>query len=106
MLGRGVRGLQRNQPMIRPRRSLLYMPGSNARAIEKARSLPADGIILDLEDAVAPEAKADARKQVAEAVKAGGFGAREVFVRVNGIDTPWHADDMNAAAHAAPDAIL
>jgi citrate lyase subunit beta/citryl-CoA lyase len=91
---------------IRPRRSVLYMPGSNARAIEKARSLPADGIILDLEDAVAPEAKADARKQVAEAVKAGGFGAREVFVRVNGIDTPWHADDMNAAAHAAPDAIL
>ena len=82
------------------------MPGSNARAIEKARTLPADGIILDLEDAVAPDAKADARKQVAEAVKAGGFGAREVFVRVNGIDTPWHADDLTAAAHAAPDAIL
>ena len=91
---------------IRPRRSVIYLPGSNARAIEKARSLPADGIILDLEDAVAPDAKADARKQVAEAVKASGFGAREVFVRVNGIDTPWHADDMNAAAHAAPDAIL
>jgi citrate lyase subunit beta/citryl-CoA lyase len=91
---------------IRPRRSVLYMPGSNARAIEKARSLPADGIILDLEDAVAPDAKADARKQVAEAVKAGGFGAREVFVRVNGLDTAWHADDLNAAAHAAPDAIL
>ncbi|MDQ2954858.1 MAG: CoA ester lyase, partial [Pseudomonadota bacterium] len=91
---------------LRPRRSVLYLPGSNARAIEKARSLPADGIILDLEDAVAPDAKADARKQVVEAVKAGGFGAREVFVRVNGIDTPWHADDMNAAAHAAPDAIL
>ena len=91
---------------IRPRRSVLYLPGSNARAIEKARSLPADGIILDLEDAVAPDAKADARKQVADAVKAGGFGAREVFVRVNGIDTPWHADDMSAAAHAAPDAIL
>ena len=91
---------------IRPRRSVLYMPGSNARAIEKARSLPADGIILDLEDAVAPDAKADARKQVAEAVKAGGFGAREVFVRVNGLDTSWHADDLSAAAHAAPDAIL
>jgi citrate lyase subunit beta/citryl-CoA lyase len=91
---------------IRPRRSVLYLPGSNARAIEKARGLPADGIILDLEDAVAPDAKADARKQVAKAVKAGGFGTREVFVRVNGIDTPWHADDMNAAAHAAPDAIL
>ena len=91
---------------IRPRRSVLYMPGSNARAIEKARSLPADGVILDLEDAVAPEAKEQARAQVAAAVKAGGFGAREVFIRVNGIDTPWHADDFSAAAHAGPDAIL
>jgi citrate lyase subunit beta/citryl-CoA lyase len=91
---------------IRPRRSVLYMPGSNARAIEKARALPVDGIILDLEDAVAPEAKEQARHQVVEAVRAGGFGAREVFVRVNGIDTPWHADDLNAAAHAGPDAIL
>jgi citrate lyase subunit beta/citryl-CoA lyase len=91
---------------IRPRRSVLYMPGSNARAIEKARTLPVDGVILDLEDAVAPEAKEAARRRVAEAVKAGGFGAREVFVRVNGIDTPWHADDMYAAAQAAPDAIL
>ena len=91
---------------VRPRRSVLYMPGSNARAIEKARSLPADGVILDLEDAVAPDAKMEARKQVAEAVKAGGFGAREVFVRVNAIDTPWHAEDLNAAAHAAPDGIL
>jgi citrate lyase subunit beta/citryl-CoA lyase len=90
----------------RPRRSVLYMPGSNARAIEKARTLPADGVILDLEDAVAPEAKADARNQVMEAVKAGGFGTRQVFVRVNAIDTPWHADDLSAAAHAAPDAIL
>jgi citrate lyase subunit beta/citryl-CoA lyase len=91
---------------IRPRRSVLYMPGSNARAIEKARTLPADGVILDLEDAVAPEAKDQARQQVVEAVKAGGFGGREVFIRVNGIDTPWHADDLNAAAHAGPDAIL
>lgn len=91
---------------MRPRRSVLYMPGSNARALEKARSLPADGVILDLEDAVAPDAKVAARKQVAEAVKAGGFGAREVFIRVNAIDTPWHAEDLNAAAHAAPDAIL
>ena len=91
---------------FRPRRSVLYMPGSNARAIEKARSLPVDGVILDLEDAVAPDAKAQARQQVAHAVKAGGFGAREVFIRVNGIDTPWHADDLNAAAHAAPDGIL
>ena len=91
---------------IRPRRSVLYMPGSNARAIEKARTLPADGIIIDLEDAVAPDAKPQARQQVAEAVKAGGFGAREIFIRVNGLDTPWHADDMSAAARAAPDAIL
>jgi citrate lyase subunit beta/citryl-CoA lyase len=91
---------------IRPRRSVLYMPGSNTRAIEKARTLPADGIIIDLEDAVAPDAKAEARVQVLEAVKAGGFGAREVFIRVNGIDTPWHADDMAAAARSAPDAIL
>jgi citrate lyase subunit beta/citryl-CoA lyase len=91
---------------IRPRRSVLYMPGSNARAIEKARTLPADGIVLDLEDAVAPEAKEAARRQVMEAVKAGGFGSREVFVRVNGIDTEWHADDLAAAAQTGPDAIL
>ena len=91
---------------FRPRRSVLYMPGSNARALEKAKTLAADGIILDLEDSVAPEAKEVARQQVVDAVKAGGFGAREVFIRVNGIDTPWHADDLTAAAHAAPDAIL
>jgi citrate lyase subunit beta / citryl-CoA lyase len=91
---------------IRPRRSVLYMPGSNARALEKAKTLPADGVIFDLEDSVAPDAKEAARDQVCAAVKAGGFGAREVFVRVNAIDTPWHADDLTAAAHAAPDAIL
>jgi citrate lyase subunit beta/citryl-CoA lyase len=91
---------------IRPRRGVLYMPGSNARALEKAKTLPVDGVILDLEDAVAPDAKAAAREQVVAAVKAGGFGAREVFIRVNGIDTPWFADDLNAAISAAPDAIL
>ena len=91
---------------IRPRRSILYMPGSNARALEKAKTLPADGVILDLEDSVAPEAKEAARQQVTDAVKAGGFGAREVFIRVNGVDTPWHADDLAAAAHAVPDAIV
>jgi citrate lyase subunit beta/citryl-CoA lyase len=91
---------------IRPRRSVLYMPGSNARAIEKARTLPADGIILDLEDAVAPDAKVAAREQVTAAVKAGGFGSREVFIRVNGLGTPWHSDDVTAAAGAAPDGIL
>ena len=91
---------------IRPRRSVLYMPGSNARAIEKARTLPCDGIILDLEDAVAPDAKEAARRQVVEAVRAGGFGHREVFIRINGIDTPWSVDDLDAAVAAAPDAIL
>src|SRR5487761_2305598 len=91
---------------VRPRRSVLYMPGSNARALEKAKTLAADGVILDLEDSVAPDAKDTARRQVVDVVKAGGFGTREVFIRVNGVDTPWHADDLSAAAHAAPDAIL
>lgn len=91
---------------IRPRRSVLYMPGSNARALEKAKTLAADGVILDLEDSVAPDAKEAARQQVADVVKAGGFGKREVFIRINGVDTPWHADDLSAAADAAPDAIL
>src|SRR3977135_402802 len=91
---------------IRPRRSVLYMPGSNARAIEKARSLPADAIILDLEDSVAPDGKAAARQQVADAVIAGGFGAREVIVRINGLDTEWWLDDLNAVAKAKPDAVL
>ena len=91
---------------LRPRRSCLYMPGSNARALEKSRSLPADTLILDLEDAVAPDAKAMARNQVTEAVKAGGFGRREVVIRVNGLTTPWGPEDMAAAAAAAPDAIL
>jgi citrate lyase subunit beta / citryl-CoA lyase len=68
--------------------------------------LSADGVILDLEDSVAPEAKETARLQVVDVVKAGGFGAREVVIRVNGVDTPWHADDLSAAAHAAPDVIL
>src|SRR3974390_1296413 len=91
---------------IRPRRSVLYMPGSNARALEKARSLPADALILDLEDAVAPDAKALARRQVAEAVKAKGFGKREVIVRINALSTAWGTDDLTAAVEAGPDAIL
>ena len=90
---------------IRPRRSLLYMPGSNARAMEKARELPADGVILDLEDAVAPDAKAKARELIIAALKQGGFGRREVIVRINGLDTPWWQDDLAVAA-ANPDAIL
>src|SRR5579872_209238 len=83
---------------VRPRRSVLYMPGSNARAIEKARELPADGIILDLEDAVAPEAKVMAREQIRKALEKGGFGDREVFVRINGLDTRWWVDDLHAVA--------
>ena len=86
---------------IRPRRSVLYMPGSNARALDKAKTLPVDAVILDLEDSVAPDAKDAARRQVVEAVKTGGFGMREVCIRINGVDTPWHADDLSAAAHAA-----
>jgi citrate lyase subunit beta / citryl-CoA lyase len=91
---------------IRPRRSVLYMPGSNARAIEKAKTLPVDAVILDLEDSVAPDAKEAARKQVVEAVKAGGFGGREVMMRINALDTPWGSDDLTAAVAAAPDIIL
>jgi citrate lyase subunit beta / citryl-CoA lyase len=91
---------------IRPRRSVLYMPGSNARALEKAKTLPADCLILDLEDAVAPDAKTTARQQVADAVTAGSFGSREVIVRINGLDTTWGADDLAAAVAARPDAIL
>lgn len=91
---------------IRPRRSILYLPGSNARALEKARSLPVDGLILDLEDAVAPEAKDEARRQLAEAVRAGGFGRREIVIRVNGLETPWGRDDVSAVAGIGADAIL
>lgn len=92
--------------MIRPRRSLLFMPGSNARALEKARNLPADGIILDLEDSVAPEAKAGARDQIAQAIAAKGFGKREVLIRVNPLDTPWSTDDIGMAGRARPDGIV
>jgi citrate lyase subunit beta / citryl-CoA lyase len=91
---------------VRPRRSVLYMPGSNARALEKARDLPADGLILDLEDAVAPEAKAQARAAIVKALRQGGFGDREVMVRINGLDTRWWVEDLNAVAEARPDAVL
>ena len=91
---------------MKPRRSVLFMPGSNARALEKARTLPADALILDLEDAVAPEAKAAARARVLDAVRAGGYGPREVIVRVNAPGTPWAAEDLAAVAHAPVDAVL
>jgi citrate lyase subunit beta/citryl-CoA lyase len=92
--------------MIRPRRSLLFMPGSNARALEKARNLHADVLILDLEDSVAPDAKALARDQIAQAIAAKGFGKREVWIRTNSLDTPWFADDVAMAGKARPDGIL
>jgi len=90
----------------RPRRSILYMPGSNARALEKAKTLAADGLILDLEDAVAPDAKETARQQVCDAVQAGGYGMRELVIRVNGLSTPWGYDDIAAASKTNADAIL
>ena len=91
---------------VRPRRSVLYMPGSNARALEKARELPADGVILDLEDAVAPEAKGAARELIKKTLEKGGFGDREVMVRINGLDTRWWVDDLHVVADARPDAVL
>ncbi len=91
---------------FRPRRSVLYMPSSNERALEKAKSLPVDGLILDLEDAVAPDAKETARTQACAAASSGDYGRREVTIRVNARDTRWHADDMAAACAAGPDAIV
>lgn len=91
---------------IRPRRSCLYMPGSNARALEKAKTLAADVLIFDLEDAVAPDAKDNARKMTAEAVSASGYGAREVIIRINALDTEWGEADLAAAIKAGPDGIL
>jgi len=90
---------------VRPRRSVLYMPGSNARALEKGRDLPADGLILDLEDAVAPEAKVQARDAVVKALRQG-FGEREVLVRINGLDTRWWVEDIDVVAAVRPDAVL
>ncbi|MBS0528013.1 MAG: CoA ester lyase [Proteobacteria bacterium] len=92
--------------MIRPRRSLLFMPGSNPRALAKAPHLPADGIILDLEDSVAPDAKALAREQIAKTIAAGGFGRREIIIRINALDSPWWRDDLAMAAKTKPDGIL
>jgi citrate lyase subunit beta/citryl-CoA lyase len=91
---------------FRPRRSVLYMPGANARALEKARTLNADCLILDLEDSVAPEAKEEARRQVTAAVAQGGYGRREVVIRINGPETPWGDDDLKAAAQTTADAVL
>jgi citrate lyase subunit beta/citryl-CoA lyase len=91
---------------LRPRRSVLYMPGANERALEKAAGLPADALILDLEDAVAPDAKVEARDRVCEAAASGRYGQREVVIRANGIGTPWHDDDLRAIAQAGPAGVL
>jgi citrate lyase subunit beta/citryl-CoA lyase len=91
---------------LRPRRSVLYMPGANERALEKAKGIPADSLILDLEDAVAPDAKADARVRVCAAVQSGEYGAKELTIRINGLGTDWHEADLAAAAAAGPDGIL
>ena len=91
---------------VRPRRSVLYMPGANAKALAKATTLPADALILDLEDSVAPDAKSMARAQVCDAVRAGGFGRREVVIRINAASSPWGGADLEAAIAAGPDAIL
>jgi citrate lyase subunit beta / citryl-CoA lyase len=93
-------------PAVHPRRSVLYMPGSNARALDKAKTLAADGLIFDLEDAVAPDAKAGAREQVCAALRAGGYGERETVIRVNALATPWGYADLAAAARAGADAVL
>ena len=91
---------------LRPRRSVLYMPGANERALAKAETLPADALILDLEDAVAPDAKAEARDRVCEAAASDRYGRREVTIRINGIGTPWHDDDLRAVAAAGPAAVV
>jgi citrate lyase subunit beta/citryl-CoA lyase len=92
--------------MVRPRRSVLYVPGDNERALEKAKKLPTDSIIIDLEDSVAPSNKEFARQQAVAVIREGGFGAREAVLRVNPIETPWGMADLHAAIAAAPDAIL
>ncbi len=93
-------------PTLRPRRSVLYLPGNKSRALEKGRTLPADVLILDLEDAVGPDAKTESRTAVCEAVLSGGYGPREVVVRINGLDTDWHDDDLAAVARTNADGVL
>ena len=93
-------------PDLRPRRSVLYLPATNTRALQKARTLACDTVVLDLEDSVAPEAKAAARDQVRAALAEGGFGRREVVVRCNGLDTSWGEADLETLSRCAPDAVL
>ncbi len=93
-------------PTPRPRRSVLYLPGNKPRALEKGKTLPADVLIFDLEDAVGPDAKADSRTRVCEAISAGGYGRREIVVRVNGLGTEWHDEDVAAVARSNADGVL
>lgn len=90
----------------RPRRSALYMPGANARALEKGREVPADVLIMDVEDGVAPEAKEEARARIVAMLAGGGYGRREIGVRINGVGTPWHEEDVMAFARSGADAIV
>jgi len=89
-----------------PRRSVLYMPGANARALEKAKDIPADSLIFDLEDAVAPDAKEAARERVCAAAASGDYGLKEIIIRVNGLDTPWCEGDLRAASQSGASAVL
>ncbi|CAM3007354.1 CoA ester lyase [Mycobacterium intermedium] len=93
-------------PTLRPRRSALYLPGNNARALEKGKTLPADVLIFDLEDAVGPDAKTKSRQQVCEAVASDGYRPREIVVRINGLGTDWHEEDLAAVAECGADAVL
>ncbi|MDT5255038.1 MAG: citrate lyase subunit beta / citryl-CoA lyase, partial [Mycobacterium sp.] len=93
-------------PTLRPRRSALYLPGNNARALEKGRTLPADVLIFDLEDAVGPDAKADSRAKVCDAISAESYRPREIVVRINGLGTDWHDDDLAAVAGTPAHGVL
>ncbi|MCV7091769.1 HpcH/HpaI aldolase/citrate lyase family protein [Mycobacterium interjectum] len=93
-------------PALRPRRSALYLPGNNSRALEKGKTLPADVLIFDLEDAVGPDAKADSRAKVCDAISSESYQPREVVVRINGLDTDWHDDDLAAVAASVADGVL
>src|SRR5262249_13545555 len=101
-----LRAMSQAENQVRPRRSCLYMPGANAKALEKAKTLAADTLIFDLEDSVAPEAKAEARGRIGEALAAGGYGKREIIVRVNALATPWGGDDIRAAGASRPAGVL
>ena len=98
--------MSQEEEVFRPRRSVLYMPASRASALEKAKSLPADALIFDLEDAVAPDAKADARRMAVQAALSGEYGRREIAIRANGLDTPWGKEDLQAIAQSGAHAVV